>query len=103
MPRAGHVRPRRGPTDLHRGGMLGEEWVGQYDASHCAGECLYSSQHVFNSKANVEYLRQTLRDRDGQPFAVRGKDAGHFHPLEDPDDVAGWITTFLQTHYDGTS
>lgn len=100
------------PTDLSRW-ALGETWMGQYDAARCPGECLYSTHFEFNAEANVRYLQDTLRWRrppdlagegagEGEeevPFQFAGKDAGHFQPLVDPDDVASWITTFLAKHY----
>ena len=112
---------RSTPTELFKSGLLGEEWMGQYDAAHCPGTLIYSSRHEFNAEANVDYLKSTLRYYDSgsdptssgsgsgsgsgtsssassssasgstRPLEFRGEDVSHFHPLVDPDQMAEWI------------
>ena len=74
------------------GKLIGDTSIGQYDASRCPGELIFSSRHEFLAAADVQYLRGVLRCSSGVPFRFVPKDAGHFHPLCDPDDVADWIT-----------
>jgi len=90
-----------GGTSSALGRALGDTSVGQFDAARCPGELLFSTRHELLSAADVRYLRGVLRydggghgggDSGTTPFAFVPKDAGHFHPLCDPDDVADWIT-----------
>ena len=74
------------------GKLLGDTTIGQFDAAHCPGELIFSSRHEFLGAADVQYLRGVLRCSSGTPFRFVPKDAGHFHPLCEPNDVADWIT-----------
>ena len=91
------------PTELFAegsalGAALGDRRVGQFDAARCPGELIFSSRQELIKAPDVAYLRGVLRHASGDegittPFDFVAKDAGHFHPLVDPDAVVEWITT----------